>query len=236
VLATIDLFQVLIQGGSLPMAPVDTYLEDEEQAAGGVEIFTRPIKTQIRMSQPFGESWADSAPNWPPKSTGNSYGGYNKGKAPCNSRHNSCAQEDHISWDPDLDKEEGNVAIPKVERKRYAREEQRTILAKNLSDRTTHQDIVQVARGGLVLDVFLRMNERSASISFVEGAAAQNFMNYVKRNDVYIHGKRVRFLTPFHEQICWLTFETSSNSSGMTVNSFSQDMSQTRSVLVQLET
>lgn len=110
---------------------------------------------------------------------------------PSNSRHNSCAQEDDISWDPDLDKDDGNLVVPRFERKRYAREEQRTILAKNLSDRSTHKDLAEIARGGLVLDIYLRTNERSASISFVEGAAAQNFMNYVKRKDIYIHGRRV---------------------------------------------
>ena len=64
-------------------------------------------------------------------------------------------------------------------------------MIKNLSDRATHKDIVGIVRGGAVLDIYLRTNDRSASISFVEGVAAQAFMNYAKRNDIYIHGKRV---------------------------------------------
>ncbi len=70
--------------------------------------------------------------------------------------------------------------------------EQRTIFVKNISDRAKHQDIIDVVRGGLVLDIYLRSNERSASISFVEGSAAQEFMKHVKRNDIYVHGKRVK--------------------------------------------
>ena len=81
--------------------------------------------------------------------------------------------------------------ILRTEKKRYAREEQRTIIARNLSERATHSDIVNFIRGGLLLDVYIRVNERSASISFVEGSAAQSFMSYVKRNDIYVYGKRV---------------------------------------------
>ena len=96
-----------------------------------------------------------------------------------------------MTWDPDLDRDDGSLTASRAERKRYAREEQRTIIAKNLSDRVTHQDLIDIVRGGVLLDLFLRAGERTASISFVEGSAAQNFMNYVKRNDVYLHGKRV---------------------------------------------
>ena len=64
-------------------------------------------------------------------------------------------------------------------------------MARSLPDQVTHRDIVEIIRGGALLDVFLRPHERSASISFVEGSAAQSFMNYVKRNDIYVHGKRV---------------------------------------------
>ena len=47
--------------------------------------------------------------------------------------------------------------------------DQRTILVTNLSDRTTHKDLAGIVRGGRLLDIFLR-NDRSATISFVEGA------------------------------------------------------------------
>lgn len=66
--------------------------------------------------------------------------------------------------------------------------DQRTILFTNLSDRTTHQDLVNIIRGGRLLDIYIR-NDRSATVSFVEGA--QEFLAYAKRNDFYIHAKRV---------------------------------------------
>lgn len=144
------------------------------------------------MLTPF---FSNAGAEWPPKNGGNSFEGYSKGKGGHSSRHNSYTQDDDISWDPDLDREDTHLAVPRNEKKRYAREEQRTILAKNLSDRTTHKDIIDFVRGGLLLDVYLRSGERSASISFVEGSAAQDFMNYVKRNDIYVHGKRVYSLS-----------------------------------------
>lgn len=70
--------------------------------------------------------------------------------------------------------------------------DQRTILVTNLSERTTHKDLAGIVRGGRLLDIFLR-NDRTASVSFVEGAA--DFLAYTKRNDVYLHMKRVRGLT-----------------------------------------
>jgi hypothetical protein len=66
--------------------------------------------------------------------------------------------------------------------------EQRTVLITNLSERTTHKDLASIIRGGRLLDIFLR-NDRSATVSFVEGAV--EFLAYAKRNDIYLHMKRV---------------------------------------------
>ncbi|CAN9182892.1 unnamed protein product [Alternaria alternata] len=68
--------------------------------------------------------------------------------------------------------------------------DQRTVLITNLSERTTHKDLAGIVRGGRLLDIFLR-NDRSATISFVEGAA--DFLAYAKRNDIYLHMKRFRW-------------------------------------------
>lgn len=72
-----------------------------------------------------------------------------------------------------------------------SRNEQRTILLCNLSDRTGYKDIVNIIRGGAILSIYLRSNERTASVSFVHGTSAQDFFAYAKRNDIYIHDKRV---------------------------------------------
>lgn len=65
---------------------------------------------------------------------------------------------------------------------------QRTILISNLAERTRHKDIAGVIRGGRVLDIFFR-SDRSVVVSFVEGAA--DYLAHVKRNDIYLHAKRV---------------------------------------------
>ncbi|KAF2033592.1 hypothetical protein EK21DRAFT_98020 [Setomelanomma holmii] len=66
--------------------------------------------------------------------------------------------------------------------------DQRTICITNLSERTTHKDFAGIIRGGRLLDIFLR-SDRSATVSFVEGAA--EFLAYTKRKDIYLHTKRI---------------------------------------------
>ncbi|KAH9877440.1 hypothetical protein IAQ61_002806 [Plenodomus lingam] len=68
--------------------------------------------------------------------------------------------------------------------------DQRTVLITDLPERTTHKDLADIVRGGRLLDIFLR-NDRSATISFVEGAA--EFLAYAKRTDIYLHTKRLKF-------------------------------------------
>jgi hypothetical protein len=88
------------------------------------------------------------------------------------------------------DKEENSQA----QKPQYETKEQRSILLKGLSDRVVHRDITDVIRGGQLLDIYLRPHDRSASVSFVEGSAAQAFLNYTKRKDIYLHGKRVSLM------------------------------------------
>ncbi|KAI9846773.1 MAG: hypothetical protein M1837_003622 [Sclerophora amabilis] len=78
----------------------------------------------------------------------------------------------------------------------YGRSDKRTICFSNLSERATHKDIVGVVQGGMLLDVYMRTQDRSASISFVNGTSALDFFNHAKRNDIYIAGKRVSRIRP----------------------------------------
>jgi hypothetical protein len=66
--------------------------------------------------------------------------------------------------------------------------DQRTVLIANLPERTTHKDLAGIIRGGRLLDLFVR-NDRTATVSFVEGAA--DFLAYAKRTDIYLHTKRL---------------------------------------------
>jgi hypothetical protein len=66
--------------------------------------------------------------------------------------------------------------------------DQRTVFIANLPEGTTHKDVAGIVRGGRLLDLFLR-NDRSATVSFVEGAA--EYLAHAKRNDIYLRTKRV---------------------------------------------
>jgi hypothetical protein len=97
-------------------------------------------------------------------------------------RVNSYGQPDSSVESPKED-DDFNESSPKV-----PVHDQRTVLITNLPERATHRDLCSIIRGGRLLDVFLR-NDRTATISFVEGAA--EFLAYAKRKDIYLHTKRV---------------------------------------------
>ena len=104
-------------------------------------------------------------------------------------RTHSFGRLDSVDTPPERDEHfSPDTADPALSRLPFPRDDQRTVLFTNLSDHTTHQDLVNIIRGGRLLDVYIR-NDRSATVSFVEGA--QEFLAYAKRNDFYIHAKRV---------------------------------------------
>ena len=45
----------------------------------------------------------------------------------------------------------------------------------------------------MLLDIYVRSHDKTASVSFLEESAAQDFFRHVKRHDLYIRGKRVWF-------------------------------------------
>ncbi|KAE8397260.1 hypothetical protein BDV37DRAFT_61923 [Aspergillus pseudonomiae] len=114
---------------------------------------------------------------------------------------------DHRRWesydDDDDDDEEGVlIASQDSDRDDYddssrnsgssiASTPQRTILLRGLPDRVTHRELVEALKGGALLHIHLRARERMASISFVQEANAQEFMQHAKSHGVYIAGKRV---------------------------------------------
>ena len=192
--------QILVQGDTGTPQP-DGVLDNSSSLTGGDDYLYDSQKPPTLSRQ-----------------SGNTYGSYTGQHAVWSSKEHASPRSkpksslfgrkysfghDDTSYPSEPDRDDASRVVQRPERQQYARAEQRSIVAQNLSDRTTHKDLLQVIRGGTVLDIFLRNNERSASISFVEGSAAQDFMNYVRRSDIYIHGKRVR--PPFQ-------FETTVNS------------------------
>ena len=77
-------------------------------------------------------------------------------------------------------------------RRSYMRQDKRSLILANLPDRTTYQDLVSHIRGGPLVDIFIRA-DRTASFAFADGSGAQSFFDYTRRNDIYIHTKRVSF-------------------------------------------
>ncbi|KAI4151816.1 MAG: hypothetical protein LQ340_003272 [Diploschistes diacapsis] len=68
----------------------------------------------------------------------------------------------------------------------------RTLMLQNLSAKVVHQDILDVVRGGALLDLLVRPLERNALVSFVDATAAEAFLKYTKHQDLYLRGKRVK--------------------------------------------
>lgn len=87
----------------------------------------------------------------------------------------------------------GGSAVPA--RPQFERIAQRTLLLSNLDPMTTHAEVTRAVRGGMLLEVFLRAADRTASVSFLRSADARAWFEHVKRYDLYIRNKRVSSTT-----------------------------------------
>ncbi|KAF3396779.1 hypothetical protein DPV78_007553 [Talaromyces pinophilus] len=70
-------------------------------------------------------------------------------------------------------------------------DEQHTIEMRNLPVRCTHLDITRSIRGGALVQIYMRFTERMARVTFVDAAAAREFLAREKRIGFYIHNKKV---------------------------------------------
>ncbi|KAL5375668.1 hypothetical protein DPSP01_011027 [Paraphaeosphaeria sporulosa] len=176
--------------GGLTVETLDTLLAGEGAAhdepktytslsSSWEETFARPQSVPVVVSRPQLE---DS----PPTSHNMTLEGAVKLRK-LSQPHNRVYSYDQLDSFETSDKEEEDV---REAANRVPVHDQRTVLITNLSDRTTHKDLVDIIRGGRVLDIFLR-NDRSATVSFVEGAA--DFLAHAKRKDIYLHTKRLEF-------------------------------------------
>ncbi|PQE22308.1 hypothetical protein CJF32_00004706 [Rutstroemia sp. NJR-2017a WRK4] len=125
--------------------------------------------------------------------------------------HTNTNGNDNFSYGPSagdgfVDSGSGNnESGPRFQRPKYDNVSQRTVQLVNLPEGVTHLDVVEAVRGGMLLDIYLRSHDHTASVSFLEQAHAQEFFRYVKRNDLYIRGRRVdirwndrQFILPGH--------------------------------------
>lgn len=83
---------------------------------------------------------------------------------------------------------EGGEGIIGSWRSSMPNNDQRTLLFTNLPERTTHAELTSIIKGGILLDIFMR-NDRTATVSFVEGA--KEFLTYAKKTDIYLRTKRI---------------------------------------------
>ena len=181
-------YEILIHSEAPPQVLDQTTAGNYVEATSRTDYSEPPHKSPLsHLPAIAGDNYLDQGDGW---SMADQSGAYSKSKASISYRQHSIGRDD-ISCLSDPGEDDHKSPPSRPEKPRFNRAEQRTIAVHNLSDRTTHKDIVDVVRGGALLDIYLRMHERTASISFVEGSAAQEFMKYVKRNDIYIHGKRV---------------------------------------------
>jgi hypothetical protein len=122
-----------------------------------------------------------------------------------------------------------NYAKPQGQRQQYEQHCARTLQLSNLADGTTHADIVNAVRGGMLLDIFLRYHDRAASVSFLNSEDAKKFYDHVRRHDLYIRNKRVGCPGPRNLLSVVIDMVDRSKSSGTTASSFSRATSPTRS-------
>ncbi|KKZ63302.1 hypothetical protein EMCG_00285 [[Emmonsia] crescens] len=127
--------------------------------------------------------------NWPQNGAGRTQ------RAPTNSNGRRSSLENDVTSFPSDEKDDGPFignTQSRQDRQQHSNcTENRTILLKGLPERATHRDIVAAIRGGALVDVFLRPRERQASVSFAEGKAAQEFLTFAKRQDLYILDKLI---------------------------------------------
>ncbi|KAF1987278.1 hypothetical protein K402DRAFT_420499 [Aulographum hederae CBS 113979] len=70
-------------------------------------------------------------------------------------------------------------------------ETRRTLLITKLPDNVTHQELVNVIRGGRIVDMYIRNDRRSANVTFAEAEAASSFIAYARRNNIVINYKMI---------------------------------------------
>jgi hypothetical protein len=133
---------------------------------------------------------------------GNKYGSYKQYEATWGDA-DADGDDASFSMETPADVGSGNpYQDAQSQRPRFERQCTRTVQLMNLPDGTTHGDITAVVRGGILLDIFLRTHDRSATVSFLNAADARAFYDHIRRHDLYIRSKRVRHLNAKRCLIC----------------------------------
>ena len=98
--------------------------------------------------------------------------------------------EDSNIVEPSEGSQSGAVSSPRTAGPE--RQSLRTIQLVNLPESATLADVAAAVRGGPLLELYIRVHDRSAFVSFVRGPDAKEFFEHVRKHDLYIKTKRVR--------------------------------------------
>jgi hypothetical protein len=181
---TPETLDVLISG-----ADGDSPKGDSAFASWDHDTFNRPPPISVTISKPHtvGPLSPDPSESYGPNNALlSSYARATYG------RTNSFGAADTSITSPDNNEHYHDIPGSMPAKSPFPVNDKRTLLFTNLSDKTTHKDLTNIIRGGRVLDVYLR-NDRSATVSFVEGAS--EFLAFAKKNDTYMHTKRVSLIS-----------------------------------------
>ena len=83
------------------------------------------------------------------------------------------------------------VGWQKVTEKSTEQRPRRSLILKNLQPETSLKDIIDILRGGMILDVYIGTKESQAFVSFVEPSAAKAFLQWTNYNPIKIQGHKV---------------------------------------------
>jgi len=136
------------------------------------------------------------------------FGYGNNGYKPLNGILNNITNGCNNGYEPnhqDFDFADDDNLLEYQPKPQYEKFAKRTVQLINLPDNVTHADLVNAVRGGMLLDIYLRSQDHSASVSFLEENDAMEYFRRVKRNNLYIRSKRVgirwndrQFILPGH--------------------------------------
>jgi hypothetical protein len=182
--------QVLINddGSTNENGDATSHQKIEEGSDGGALLTPQPTSTQGAAGQDY--TFGRNA-NYTPRN------GELRQRDISSYQQNLSQTNEDFTFMPDgpdgfYDEESGNNGSQtKFQRQQFDKFAKRTVLLANLPEGATHSDVVDAVRGGMLLDIYLRTHDRTASVSFLEEAAAHEFFRHVKRHDLYIRGKRV---------------------------------------------
>lgn len=179
--ATLD---VLVQGGSPVGAGYMAGIGTAWPADDG-KLFSKPNSQPIRLGKSDGP-WRQLAPA-AATSTPHMRGGYSWAD---DSHHaESWPPERNAGHDLSPEPDEANVNPWSEAASRKGPRDDNTLVFKDLPYTASHKDVTNLIRGGRLVDVWLRKNEREAAVTFAEGAG--EFLAWSRKNDLWLSGRWV---------------------------------------------